>query len=73
MAIGAESAALHDLVDALPRERLAEAREALARFSIPEDDEPVSDDERASLAATRKAYERDELLSHEAVLRELGL
>jgi hypothetical protein len=72
MAIDTEREALHTLVDALPKERLAEALAAIRLLSIPEDDEPITDEERASLDATHEAYLRGELVPHDVAMRELG-
>jgi hypothetical protein len=73
MAVETNRAELHVLVDALPDDRLAEAKAALALLTIPEDDEPVTDEERASLRATHEAYRRDELIPHDVAMRKLGL
>ena len=73
MAIETDRAALHALVDAIPDERLAEAKATIRLLTIPEDDEPVTDEERESLAATHEAYLRGELIPHEVAMRELGL
>jgi hypothetical protein len=73
MAIDTDREALHVLVDALPQERLAEARAALKLLAIPEDDEPVTEEERASLDETHEEYLRDELVPHDVAMRRLGL
>ena len=73
MAIRADRAELHALVDALPDERLKEAIAAVRPLTIPEDDEPITDEERESLAATHEAYLRGELIPHDVAMRELGL
>jgi hypothetical protein len=73
MAIDTEREALHALVDAIPDARLAEALATVRLLTIPEDDEPVTDEERDSLAATHEAYLRGELIPHDVAMRELGL
>jgi len=73
MAIETDRAELHTLVDAIPSERLKEALAAVRLLTIPEDDEPVTDEERESLAATHEAYRRGELVPHDVAMRELGL
>jgi hypothetical protein len=73
MAIDTDRTELHVLVDAIPDERLAEAKAAIELLVIPGDDEPVTDEERASLDATHEAYLRGELVPHDVAMRELGL
>lgn len=73
MAIDTDRAEFHTLVDAIPDERLKEALAAVRLLTIPEDDEPVTDEERESLAATHEAYLRGELIPHDVAMRELGL
>jgi hypothetical protein len=73
MAVDTNRDELHLLVDALPDERLAEAKAALALLTIPEDDEPVTEEERASLDATHEAHLRGELVPHDVAMRQLGL
>jgi len=72
--------ALHRLIDELPddeAERLLRALQTMdpvlrAIELAPEDDEPLTDEERASIRAARAAVARGEVISHEALLRELG-
>jgi len=73
MAIDADRDTLHALVDSLPQERLAEAKAALSQLNVPDDDEPITDEERDSLDATHEAHLRGELIPHEVAMRELGL
>jgi hypothetical protein len=73
MAIDTDRAELHALVDAIPEDRLKEAIAAVRLLTIPEDDEPVTEEDREALRRGREAYARGELIPHEAVMRELGL
>jgi hypothetical protein len=73
MATDTDRATLHALVDAVPDERLKQAMAAVRLLTIPEDDEPVTDEERESLDATHEAHLRGELIQHEVVMREPGL
>lgn len=73
MAIEADRAELHALVDAVPEDRLAEAKLSIKLLIVPDDDEPLSDEERESLDATHQAYLRGDLVPHDVAVRELGL
>jgi hypothetical protein len=74
--------ALHRLVDELPDDALAAAERELASLRddpmlralalAPVDDEPVTDEDRADLAAARAEYRRGETLSNEDVRRAMG-
>ena len=64
---------LRELLDTVPDDRLADAEAALRTLAIPDDDEPVTDDDRASLATTHEAHTRDELVPHDVAMREIGL
>ena len=64
---------LRELLDALPDDRLEEAAVALRALSIPEDDEPVTDEDRAALATAHEAYVRRELIPHDVAMRQIGL
>ncbi len=73
---------LRELLDALPDDRLDEAEAAIAALTtppfrpltdIPEDDEPVTDEDREALAAAHEAYVRGELIPHDVAMREIGL
>ena len=61
------------MVDELPDDRLDEARMALALLNVPDDDEPLTDEELASIREGREAYRRGETIPGDVVRRELGL
>jgi hypothetical protein len=73
MAIDTDRATLHALVDAVPDERLKQAIAAVRLLTIPEDDEPVTDEDREAIRRGREAYLHGELIPHEDVMREFGL
>jgi hypothetical protein len=56
---------LRKLVDTIPDERLDEARLALALLNVPEDDEPLTDEELESIREGRIAYIRGEAIPDE--------
>jgi hypothetical protein len=73
---------LHEMLDLLAEDRLADAEVALAHLAdpmalallnAPEDDEETTDEDIADLDATRAAYQRGETISHEEILREFGV
>jgi hypothetical protein len=64
---------LHELVNRLPPEQFDAARHALWELSIPEDDEPVTAEELASIEEGRDAYARGEYVSNDEMKRRLGL
>jgi hypothetical protein len=81
MAIDADRDALHALVDALPAERLADAKAVLEPLTdpsapgfpdAPEDDEPLTNEDREAIRAGREEYRRGETISGDIVRRELG-
>ena len=73
---------LHELLDSLPDERLDEARRRLAELVddpvlralmlAPVDDEPLTDEERASIDEAKAAYHRGEWISDDELARRLG-
>ena len=73
---------LHALLDSLPDDRLEEARQRLAELVddpvlralmlSPIDEEPLTDDERATIDEARAAYRRGEWISDEELTRRLG-
>jgi hypothetical protein len=72
--------ALHRLIDELPDEEAEQVLRALQRPDpvrgaidlAPEDDEPLSDDERASIREARAAVARGDVISHDELLRQIG-
>jgi len=64
---------LHEMIDELPAEQFDAAAEAIWALSIPEDDEPVTDDDREAIRLGRDEHRRGETISHEALLQSLGL
>lgn len=56
---------LRKLLDELPDERLEEARAALTLLNVPEVDEPLTDEELASIREGRAAYARGEAIPDE--------
>ena len=64
---------LRELLDAVPDDRLDDAELALRALMIPDDDEPVTEEDREALAAAHEAYVRGELIPHDVAMREIGL
>ena len=64
---------LREILDALPEDRLDEAEAALRTLAIPEDDEPVTHEDREALDAAHEAYLRGDLIPHDVAMREIGL
>ncbi len=61
---------LHEMIDELPADQFDAAAHAIWALSVPEDDEPVTEEDRGDLAATHQAYLRGDLVPHdEAVSR----
>ena len=81
MAVMADNAKrdLHALVDRLPEDRAALLlralrdgdRTALYLASLPEDDEPATDEERAAVAEAMESVRAGRLIPHEEVRRRL--
>lgn len=63
---------LQKLLDQLPDDRLDEARAALALLSVPEDDEPLTDEELESIHEGRIAYARGEYVTNDEMKRRMG-
>ena len=64
---------LRKKLDDIPDDRLDEAWFALSLLSVPDDDEPVTDEDLEAITRGREAYRRGETISDEVVRRELGL
>jgi len=64
---------LRELLDALPDDRLTEAERALRTLAIPEDDEPLTDEDREAIRQGHEEYLRGELIPHDVAMREIGL
>ena len=64
---------LHEMVDALPADQFDAARHALWILTIPEDDEPVTDEEREAIRAGREAYARGEYVTNDELKQQLRL
>ena len=76
---------LHQIVDWLPDDKLEAGRQAFLEFlkktdpmlytliTAPEDDEPETEEERAAVEEAYAAISRGEVISHEDLMRELGL
>jgi hypothetical protein len=64
---------LRKLLDELPDDRLDEAGTALRLLSVPEDDEPLTDEELESIREARAAYYRGEYTTNDDLKRRLGL
>ncbi|MDP9361169.1 MAG: hypothetical protein M3P29_06935 [Acidobacteriota bacterium] len=76
---------LHDLIESLPSEdvptalRILEALNSssdpvpLALRDVPIDDEPETEEERAAVAEARREIEEGKGISHDEVMRRLGL
>jgi hypothetical protein len=72
---------LHEILDALPENRLVDAEAALeplmdpvlrAFLNAPEDDEPTTDEDLAALDEARAESERGEAVPLDVVMAELG-
>lgn len=61
------------MLDAVPDDRLDAARLALYALTIPDDDEPFTDEDLAAVAETRAELEAGLTVDHDAAMRSLGL
>jgi len=61
------------MVDALPDDRLDEARRLLSLAAIPDDDEPTTTEEQEAIRLGREEYRRGETIPHDQAMREIGL
>jgi hypothetical protein len=64
---------LHAMIDRLPADQFDAAAHAIWSLSIPEDDEPVTDEDREAIRLGREEYRRGETIPHEEAMRRLGL
>jgi hypothetical protein len=64
---------LHALIDQVPDERLEEALLTVQPLTYPLDDEPLTEEERASIAEARISHLRGESVPHEEAMRRAGL
>jgi len=74
---------LHQFVDRIPEEELSAAQRFLeylavspahrTALSAPPDDEPVTEGDAAAIARAREEVRLGKIVSHDDVLRELGL
>ena len=63
---------LHEMIDALPPDQFDAAAHAIWALSIPEDDEPVTDEDLEAIRERREAYARGETISNDELTRQLG-
>ncbi len=75
----------HNMIDCLPDAMLAASGQAFLDFlkqtdpvlhsliTAPEDDEPETEEERAAVAEAYEDIARGNVISHEELMRELGL
>jgi len=73
IALGAIRDQLHALVNQVPEERLVEALATIQPLTYPLDDEPLSEEELASITEARISYLRGESIPHEEAMRRAGL
>jgi len=64
---------LHDMIDALPAEHFDAAAHAIWLLTVPEDDEPVTDEDREAVRLGHEEYRRGEAVPHAEAIRRLGL
>ena len=64
---------LHALVDQVPEERLVEALATIQPLTYPLDDEPLTEEELASITEARIGHLRGESIPHEEAMRRAGL
>ena len=63
---------LRKMLDDIPDDRLDEAGAALTLLSVPEDDEPLTEEELESIREGRAAYARGEYVTNDELKRRLG-
>ena len=64
---------LRELLDAIPDDRLDAARLALYALTIPDDDEPYTEEDLAAVAETRVELAAGLTIDHDAAMRSIGL
>jgi hypothetical protein len=69
---------LHDLIESLPIEDVPTALRVLEALnstsdSIPIDDEPETDEERAAVAEAHRDFEEGRVIPHDELMRKYGL
>ena len=64
---------LHEMIDELPASQFDAAAHAIWALSVPEDDEPISDEEREALDGAHEAYLRGDFIPHDEAMREIRL
>ena len=72
-ALGAIRDQLHALVNQVPEERLVEALATIQPLTYPLDDEPLTEEESASITEARISHLRGESIPHEEAMRRAGL
>jgi hypothetical protein len=72
---------LHEMLDELPEDLLDDAEAAIAALAappfrplskVPDDDEPLTDEEREAFRLGREEYRRGETIPHDQAMREIG-
>jgi hypothetical protein len=72
---------LHELLDELPEDRLADAETAITALAsppyrppseAPEDDEPVTDEDLEAIREGREEYRHGETIAGDVIRREFG-
>ena len=64
---------LHTLIDQVPEERLEEALATVQPLTYPLGDEPLTEEELASITEARISHLRGESIPHEEAMRRAGL
>ena len=64
---------LHKLVDRIPEDRIEEAAFTIEPLTYPLDDEPLTDEEAASIVEARISHLRGDSVPHDEAMRQAGL
>jgi hypothetical protein len=64
---------LHKLVDRIPEDRIEEAAFTIEPLTYPLDDEPLVEEELASITEARISHLHGESISHDEAMRRAGL